>query len=393
MLRPCLALIVMAALPIAPSLAAEASAPAERAAPSVTVATAERRFIADTAIVTGTLVPREEILVAVQIEGYAINQILVEEGDRVKAGQVLARLSRELIETALIQNRAQIARAEASIAAARSGIVEAEANRSQAQASFERAKALRGEGITSVETFELRQAAAQQGSARVTSAREQLRLAEADKTLIEAQRNELSIRLERTEIKAPSDGVVSRRTARIGAIATAAGDPLFRLIRDGAIELEADVAETTLARIAIGQTALVRPAGRTSDLPAKVRLVSPEITRATRLGRVRLALEVTEGLTIGSFARGEIEIARKEAVVAPLSAVLFTTEGPRVQVVKDGVVVTRPVTTGIRAMGQIEIVTGLDAGESIVAISGTFLRNGDRVTPVRTAAADAAPAK
>ena len=72
----------------------------------------------------------------------------------------------------------------------------------------------------------------------------------------------------------------------------------------------------TLARIAIGQKALVRPAGYTTDLPATVRLVSPEITRSTRLGRVRLALDTPDGLTIGSFARGEIEIVRREAVVA-----------------------------------------------------------------------------
>jgi HlyD family secretion protein len=113
-----------------------------------------------------------------------------------------------------------------------------------------------------------------------------------------------------------------------------------------------------------------------------VRLVSPEIARTTRLGRVRLALEQSDGLTIGSFARGTIEIARRDAVLAPLSSVLFTSEGSRVQVVKDGVVETRTIATGIRAGGQIEVRDGLTAGETIVTISGTFLRNGDRVSPV-----------
>jgi HlyD family secretion protein len=190
------------------------------------------------------------------------------------------------------------------------------------------------------------------------------------------------IRSARTEIKAPADGIVSRRTARIGAVVAAAADPLFRIIRGGAIELEADLAEVTLARIRIGQKAAVRPAGREQDIAATVRLVSPEITRATRLGRVRLALDGGDGLTIGSFARGSIEIERKEAVLAPLSAVLFTNEGARVQVVKDGVVETRPITTGIRSGGRIEVREGLAPGETVVAISGTFLRNGDRVSPV-----------
>jgi HlyD family secretion protein len=364
------------------AFAADASVPAAAAAPSVTVTTIRQGPIVDSVIVTGTLVAREEILVAAQIDGYAITEILMEEGDRVKAGQVLARLSREMIDAALAQNKAQIARAEASIASARSTIVEAEAARAQAQSSFQRTRTLRDEGIASAETFDQRQAAAQQTTARLSAAREQLRLAEADKALAEAQRSEWMIREGRTEIRSPADGVVSRRAARIGAIAAAAADPMFRIIRDGAVELEADLAETTLARIVVGQKAAVRPAGRDVDLPATVRLVSAEIARASRLGRVRIQLDNPEGLVIGSFARGSIDIARKQAALAPLSAVLFTTEGPRVQVVKDGIVETRPITTGIRAGGLVEVKSGLAEGETIVSISGTFLRNGDRVTPV-----------
>jgi HlyD family secretion protein len=363
--------------------AADTAKPDTRAAPSVTVTTVASQPITDSVIVTGTLVAREEILVAVQIEGYAITEILVEEGDRVKAGQVLARLSREMIDSALLQNKAQIARSDASIASARSSIAEAEANRTQAQASFQRTQTLRTDGIASAETYDQRQAAALQATARLSVAREQLRLAEADKALAEAQRNEWMIRLGRAEIKAPTDGIISRRTARIGSVAASAGDPLFRIIRDGAIELEADVAEMTLARITPGLSATVRPAGMTTDLAAKVRLVSPEITRSTRLGRVRLALDKPEGLTVGSFGRGVIEITRKEAVLAPLSAVLFTNEGPRVQIVKNNTVESRTVTAGIRSSGMLEIVSGLTAGESVVTISGTFLRNGDRITPIQ----------
>jgi HlyD family secretion protein len=155
------------------------------------------------------------------------------------------------------------------------------------------------------------------------------------------------------------------------------------MIKDGAIELEADLSETTLARIQQGQKATIRPAGYTEDLTGSVRLISAEITKASRLGRVRLALDKPDGLIIGSFARGMIEITRREAVVTPLSSVLFTDEGARVQVVKDGAVVTRPITAGIRSGGKIEAKSGLEAGEVVVTISGTFLRNGDRVTPVK----------
>jgi HlyD family secretion protein len=364
-------------------LSAEASRPSRRD-PSVTVTAVVRAPIVDSVLVTGTLVAKEEVLIAPQIDGFAVNEILVEEGDSVKAGQVLARLSRETLDAALLQNTAQIARAEAAIAAARSAIIDAEAARQQAQASFQRTQALRTEGIASAEVFDQRQALARQTAARVTSAQEQLRLSEADKLVAEAQRADWMIKIARTEVRSPFDGVISRRTARLGAIAAAsAGEPLFRLIRDGAVELEADIAEQTMARIRPGQVAKVQPAGRDDTVKASVRLVSPEINRGTRLGRVRLAIDNSGPLIVGSFARGEIEIDRRDAVVAPLSAVLFTTEGPRVQVVKDGVVESRAVETGIRAGGRIEVRGGLAEGETVVSISGTFLRAGDRVTPIR----------
>jgi HlyD family secretion protein len=377
--------ILTIALSHSPAVLAQANVAAstvDRAAPSVTVSNIIRTPIVDTVIVTGTLVAREEILIANQIEGFAISEILVEEGDRVKAGQVLARLSREILDSTLAQNSASIAKADAAIAAARSSIVDAEAAHVQAQASFQRTRTLRTEGFASAETFDQRQASAKQTNAKVASAKEQLHLAEADKILSQALRKEIEIKLGRTEIKAPADGIISRRTARVGAIASAAAEPMFRMIKDGAIELEADVAETTLNRLAIGQKALVTPAGRDTALTAKVRLISAEIGKSTRLGRVRLALDSSQGLIIGSFARGNIEIASKDAIVTPLSAVLFTNDGPRVQVVKDGVVQTRSITTGIRTGSTVEVLSGLEAGETVVTISGTFLRQGDRVTPI-----------
>jgi HlyD family secretion protein len=352
------------------------------AGPSITVMAAKRGAISEIVMVGGTLVAREEVLVAAQVEGLAITEIHVEEGQFVQKGQILASLSRETVESALAQNSAQIARAEAAIAQTRSAITEAEAAQFAAANSFTRTRQLRDDGIASAETFDQRQSLARQTSARLVSAKEQLRLAEADLALARANRRDYEIRLERTQIKAPTAGLISRRSARLGAIAAGAGDPLFRIIESGAIELEADVAETTLARIRAGQSASVRGAGAASDVAAKVRLVSSEISRTTRLGRVRLSLADPAGLTVGAFARGQIEVARSEGLLMPLSAVQFNADGARVQVVKDGVVETRSVKTGLRQNGTIEIREGLTEGESVVLVAGTFLRNGDRVKPV-----------
>ncbi len=381
-LRPAAALLLLAANLSAASLPAAAAPPPvlEPRPPAVTVARTVVGPIAEAAGLTGTLVPREEVLVSPQIEGLAITEILVEEGDAVAAGQLLARLSRDVLDATVAQNAATIARADAAIAQARSAIVEAQANRTMADLALVRTRELLGGGNASREAFEQRQAAAQMAAARLDASTNLMRAAEADRGMADAQRRELMVRLGRTDIRAPVAGVVSRRAARLGAVVAGAGDPLFRIIQDGAIELEAEVPENLLARLRPGQPARLDTAG--GPRTGQVRLVSPEVSRATRLGRVRVAVVGDGPLVIGSFARASVEVARREGVLAPLSAVLFQPDGAVVQVVRDGVVDTRRVQVGLRAAGQAEITAGLRPGEDVVSVSGTFIRGGDRVTPV-----------
>ncbi len=370
-------------------LAGAAPPPAEPMPPAVTVTRATHGSIAETAVLTGTLVPREEVLVSPQIEGLAITDILAEEGDLVTAGQVLARLSRDVLDATVAQNAAQVARADAAIAQARSSIAEAQANRVQADLALARTRDLLSGGNASRETFEQRQAAASGATARFDAATNLLRVAEADRALADAQRRELLVRLARTDLRAPVAGRISRRIARQGAVVMGAGDPLFRIIQDDAVELEADVPEVSLAKLRPGQPAAITTVG--GPRAGRVRLVSPEVNRTTRLGRVRVAVDAQGGLVIGSFARASVEVARHEGVLAPLSAVLFQPDGAVIQVVRDGLVETRKVQVGLRGGGQAEITGGLQEGDAVVAVSGTFIRGGDRVTAV--AAADQTSAK
>jgi HlyD family secretion protein len=369
-------------VPSPPALAAAAAAVVKP--PSITTISASLGPISESVMVTGNLVAREEVLVAAEIDGHAIEEILAEEGDSVKEGQVLARLSRAMIDTALAQNEAQIARADAAIAQAMSTIAEAEAAKSQAVSAFARSQILKRGGNTTTDTLEQRELAAKTAEARLQAAAQALQVAKADRNLADAQRKEMMVRLARTEIKAPSAGVVSRRTARLGAIAGSAGEPLFRLIQDGAIELEANVSESTLARLAEGMKASVVTAARREPFTARIRLVAPEVNETTRLGRVRIAIDPGPGLKIGAFGRGIVEIASREGVLVPQSAVLYSEKGASVQVVKDGIVATRSVEIGLRTAEKAEIATGVTSGEAVVATAGTFVRDGDKVTPVET---------
>jgi HlyD family secretion protein len=364
---------------------ANAAEPAPVAAPkppSVSVATATSGTLAETILLTGTLVARDEVMVGAEIDGLAITELLAEEGDTVARGQVLARLSRDMLDAQFAQNAAALSRALAAIAQARNQIAEAEATARQADAAFARARSLEERGNTTAETLEQREAASLVARARVSVAEDALRLAQADKELAEAQRQEIQVRLARTEIKAPAAGTISRRDARLGALVSSVAAPLFRIIGGGTIEVEADVPEISLARLRVNQKAVVRPAGMEQPVAASLRLVSPEVNRTSRLGRVRLSVDPVPGLAVGAFARGTVEVDRRDGTLVPLSSVFYRPEGPIIQVVRDGIVETRSVTIGLKADGKAEVRKGIDPGEQVIAISGTFVRDGDRVTPV-----------
>lgn len=380
-------LTLLPALLLAPPGGARAES-ATPLAPLVSVVRATQREIVERAVVTGTLVPRDEILVAPEIEGLRITDLLVEEGDRVERGQVLARLSREMLDAQVAQNVATVARAGAAIAQARSQIVQAEAAGLEATQSLDRARMLMKGGNFTEAVLEQRVSAARSAEGRLAAAREGLAMADADRAQALAQRRELDLKLARTEIRAPEAGIVNRRVARIGAAATAVGDPLFRLIARGEIELEGEVTETQMPRIVPGaEVVLDLEGGR--RVPGRVRVVYPEIDRLTRLGRVRITLAADPALRIGAFARGSVEVARREGVAVPIASVVHAAGGATVLAVANERVEARQVQTGLSASGIIEIRSGIAAGETVVARAGSFLRDGDRVRPVLPAEASA----
>ena len=348
---------------------------------AVSVTTAVLARFTDAALVTGSLTAREEILIGPEIEGLRVVEVLADEGDRVAKGQVLARLVSDTLEAQLAQNTAALARAEAAVAQARSAINSAEARLDEAANAYERAKPLSKSGFLSDSGMDQRESARRTSEAALASARDGLRVAEAERSQIEAQRREIVWRRTRTEIRAPADGLVSRRNAKIGSYASGVADAMFRIVAKGEIELEAEVPETRLAALREGQKASIETAGA-KPVTGTVRLVSPEVDRATRLGRVRIFIGDKSDLFVGAFARARIETAESSGLAVPASAVLHSPDGPVVQVVIDGRITTRPVRVGLVQASLIEIREGLKAGEAVVVRSGTFLREGDVVRPI-----------
>ena len=171
--------------------------------PAITVIEAKRITFVDNVLVTGSLVPREEVMAGPEIDGYRITALLAEEGDRVEAGQALARLSREILEAQLAQNAASVAKSQAVIEQVRNQIAEMEATLHQSEDSFNRVKPLRELGVASQATYDERDASFRQARARLAAQKEGLKLAEADLILMRAQRQELEVKLGRTEDPLP----------------------------------------------------------------------------------------------------------------------------------------------------------------------------------------------
>lgn len=350
-------------------------------APAVSVATVKSEKFVEEILVIGSLTARQEILISPEIEGFRIVSLAVEEGDTVTEGQLLASLEQETLLAQMAQNDASLARADAAVAQAQSRIAEAEAVLAEAKSQLNRAKPLNKRRILSDSVYDQRQTAERTAQAQLRSARDGVTLAKAERALIQAERRGLEWRLSKTKIKAPVDGLITRRTARIGDLGSISKTPLFRLAENGEIELQAAVTETKLALMAPGQKAKVEVAGA-GTVDGLVRLVSPEIDPATRLGNVRIFLGDDPKLRIGAFGRGNIVASRSVGLAIPLAAVLFDGNKAYVQKVVEGRVKSTPVTLGLTSKDRVEIKNGLSEGEVVVAKAGSFLRDGDAVRPI-----------
>ncbi|HRO14030.1 MAG TPA: efflux RND transporter periplasmic adaptor subunit, partial [Paracoccus sp. (in: a-proteobacteria)] len=228
------------------------------------------------------------------------------------------------------------------------------------------------------------QAIAAEAAARAAAASAQGGLAVARAALAQtaAARDIARLNVERTRIAAPVDGLVVARSAALGALSSAAGDPMFTLIENGMIEMQGEVIETALLDLQRGDRAELDVAG-VGRIAGEVRLLPAAVDPATRLGEVRIALPADDRLRAGLFASGDIVTSRRESVTVPATAVLADADGERVQVVANGIVDSRAVRAGLLWQGRREILEGVSEGEMVIERAGAFFRAGDPVNVVQ----------
>ena len=347
--------------------AADDKAAASAVKPALTVNVTQPQTSALPVRVTanGSIAAWQEASVGTEANGLRLAEVRVNVGDVVKRGQVLATFAPDTMNADVAQTRAAVAEAEATLA--------------EAAANAQRARGLQATGALSEAAINQYLTAERTAKARV----------DAQRAMAQMQQ----LRLKQTQVLAPDFGVISARSATVGAVLPA-GQELFRMIRQGRLEWRAEVAANDMASLKPGVAVLVT-AGSGSAIKGTVRMVAPTVDPQTRNGLVYVDLPSVNGTSgsaarAGMFARGEFEVGSGSGLTLPQSAVVLRDGFSYVlRVGADSKLAQVKVGVGRRVGDRIEITGGIDAAARVVASGGGFLGDGDTVRVV----ADAAPAK
>ena len=316
----------------------------------------------------GSITAWQEAIIGSETNGLRLTEVRVNVGDKVKAGQVLAAFAQESVQAEAAQSRASVA--------------EAEANALDAAGNADKARTLQASGALSEQQINQYMTAEKTARARLEAARATLAVQQ--------------VRLRQTQLLAPDNGVISARSATLGAV-VGAGTELFRLIRGGRLEWRAEVTASELGRLTPGTTATLLAANG-ATLTGRVRMVAPTVDPQTRsaivyvdlpsaVGKLATApgttVQTSAAVTAGMFAKGEFELGNASALTIPQQSVVIRDGFSYVFVLgRDSHVSQVKVQTGRRLDEKVEVRAGLASDAEVVASGAGFLNAGDLVSKV-----------
>ncbi|QJD89592.1 efflux RND transporter periplasmic adaptor subunit [Duganella dendranthematis] len=333
-------------------------AEAPKAALTVTITQPSAASLPIKLAANGNVAAWQEASVSSESSGLRLTDVRVNVGDIVKAGQVLAVFSADTVN--------------ADLAQAQAAVHEAEANAADAAANAARARTLQNSGALSTQQISQYNTAEQTANARIASA----------KAALASQQ----LRLKYTKVVAPDSGVISARSATVGAV-SGAGTELFRMIRQGRLEWRAEVVAADLRYLKPGVNAIVKAANG-SEVTGKVRMIAPTVDPQTRSALVYVDLPQSAGskdapFKAGMFASGQFQLGASDAMTVPQQAIVVRDGFSFVfRLNADKHVSQIKVQPGRRLGDRIEVLGGLKADTQIVVRGAGFLNDGDLVNVV-----------
>ena len=339
--------------------AADAAAASGGQVPTVTVIVPGRSQVAGMITASGPLAAKRDQQVGIAGSGGRVVRVLVDAGNWVRAGQVLAVVDRSVQAQQAAQLAAQIQAAKAEAALA--------------QSNYDRAVALKDRGFVSKAEIDSKRATRDAAFAQVKVAQAQLAGTRAE--------------IGRLNVTAPTSGLIMARSVEVGQIVSPGSGALFRLAEGGQMEMQAQLSQQDLAFIRVGMPAQVTPVGSDRSFAGTIWQVAPAIDPQSRLGAVRIALPYDPSLRPGGFAEVRIGAGEMTAPLLPQSAVLSDEKGNYVYIVNaKNEIERRPIKIGTVDDNGVTIAEGISGNESVVLSAGPFLNPGQKVSPKRQAA-------
>ncbi|PHM31104.1 efflux RND transporter periplasmic adaptor subunit [Xenorhabdus innexi] len=316
--------------------------------------------------ILGSVVARNEVVISPTLTQLIITHVLVEEGDHVKQGDILA-----MLETPIQDDK--VRQASARLEQAQSMVKQNEAVNSQAQSELKRVKPLINTGVISASEFEKYKMEANSALAALNAAKAEYRQLQA---LLQEEKNQRA----KTTILAPKDGVISERAATVGM--TTDNNYLFKLIADNQYEFSAEAYITDLKQIQVGFSATITLTGG-EKITGKVRYISPKINPVTQIGNIRIALEnVPANIRLGDFGYAFFQFKPEKINAVPYSSVNIT-HGNKASVFVVGeknLVKKKQLNIGRIFDNWVEIKSGLSVNDKVVVSASPFLQEMDTVS-------------
>lgn len=354
--RPILLITLSLALTACGKKPADDSA-APAASLAVSLTKVQARQIERTVIASGPVSAWEEMQLGVEISGVRVTSLAVDVGQSVKKGQVLLQLDARTLAS--------------EMRSAKASHVEAEAGVQLAKVNLRRGQQLVEAKLISASAFDELRAGLVQAEAREATSR--------------AQFDASQLRHDFATLRAPDDGIISKRIVQPGQVVMAGGE-LLRLIRQGRLEWRAELAESELGRVQPGALVLLSD-GNGKAIEGRVRAVSPGLDATTRTGTLYADLPTPGALKAGMFVEGRIVTGQATALMLPATAVVRRDGHAYVFTIgADNIAKRVRIRLGSADGDWIEVLEGLKAGDAIVARGAGFLGDGDRVRVVTDAA-------
>ncbi|WP_093535217.1 efflux RND transporter periplasmic adaptor subunit [Stenotrophomonas rhizophila] len=338
---------------------AEAEAAAASSALPVSLATVQQQTMARTVLVSGPVSAYEEMQLGVEISGQRVTALPVDVGQWVKQGQVLLQLDHRTLDSELAQADASLKQAQAA--------------QDLARMNYERSAKLAAQQLISESSLDELRANRINAEAQTATAR--------------AARDAAKLRRDFADLRAPADGLISKRLVQPGQVVSG-GTELLRLIRDGRLEWRAELPEDQLTGVAVGNTVELPYAG--AVVTGRIRAVTPGVDAQTRTGTLYADLPEPGTLKPGVYVEGRIVTGEGPVLTLPTAAIVQRDGHSYVFTVNDKQQAARlRVRTGQAVQGRTAILDGVKAGDRVVVDGAGFLGEGDRVRVVADAKAAA----